>query len=83
MPDNKQRALCAGLALDAYRRAKYDTHAEADEADTRDLITDLLHLIKQESGTAAVFDELHMALGNFAEESNTSAPIIHQPEEDE
>lgn len=29
--DNKQRALCARLALDTYRRAKDGTHAEADE----------------------------------------------------
>lgn len=62
---NTARAARANVALQAYR----ESYAP-DEADIRDLICDLLHLLSTREDTILA-DELHLAISNFNSESLT------------
>ncbi len=68
MPDNKHRIAAARIALESYRVTKDGKHAEVDEADARDLVTDLLHYMMSEGKD--IQSELRMAFNNFTDEAN-------------
>ena len=59
---NLARAARANVALQAYRESY-----EPDEADARDLICDLLHLLSTDE-ERILADELHSAISNFNSE---------------
>lgn len=67
-PENEKRADCAAEGLNAWRAA----HGRngSDEADARDLITDLLHLIEREHDPEIGGPERQhdMAWGNYEAE---------------
>lgn len=65
---NKQRAAWANIALSAYRVAKKE--GRSDEADMRDMLTDLLHLMSEKH--KAIEPELRTALNNFTDEERIS-----------
>ncbi len=66
MPADPQRVKYARNALAAYRVIK--NKGRTDEADARDLIADIFHMLYSEG--CDVHAEVRMALNNFTDEVN-------------
>lgn len=80
--DNASRAVNAEAALQAYLRAKKEPDApEERETNIQDLVTDLLHLAKQEK--VDVESLLRMAKNNFETEVEDEETIIEEQELEE
>lgn len=70
MPADPQRVKYARNALAAYRVIK--NKGRTDEADARDLITDLMHLIRSDAesfGKSRARNEVQTAINNFEAEA--------------